>query len=148
MTHLCGIRNKRKLGDHSPFRIPHSAFRGFSLIEVVLAIGILAIGLFGAIRVFPVGLKASQRSEWLSRATLMAEQVLEPLKLKSWDELEQGQTTSMQDPFNVVVSIDQPQVEGLLDPARLKRVGVTISWMQEGRLRSITMVSYVQQQSS
>ena len=114
------------------------------MVEVVIAIAILAGGLIGAVRVFPVGLRASQRSEWMSRATLEGERTLEPLKLNTWEELVMGQTTTVTDgPFQMATTVDQPAVAGLLDPARLKRLSVTVSWTQEGRARSLTMVSYV-----
>ncbi len=115
----------------------------FSLVEVIIAVAILFIGLFGVIRVFPVGLRASQRSELVSRATLLAQRTLEPLKLKTWSELAEGETTDAADPFTITPSVDQPLVEGLADPSRLKRVVVTVGWTQEGRARSLTMVTYV-----
>ena len=54
---------------------------GFSLIELVIAMGILSVGLVGAMRVFPIGLRASQRSELSSRAAIAAQRTLESVKL-------------------------------------------------------------------
>ena len=121
---------------------------GFSLIEMIIALAILSVGLVGAIRVFPVGLRASQRSEWLSRATLLAERALEPLKLKGWAELGDGETTTSEGPFTIVVAIGQPVVEGLTDPTRLKRLSARVQWTQETRTRSLMVVSYVRRPSS
>jgi len=115
----------------------------FSLVEVVISIAILSVGLIGAIRVFPVGLRASQRAELLSRATLAAERTVESLKLRSWDELPLGESTSREEPFDLAVSIDQPTPEGVADSSRLKRISVTVSWTQEGRPRSLSVVTYV-----
>lgn len=120
----------------------------FSLIEVVLALAILSIGIVGAIRVFPVGLRASQRAEFSSQATLAAERTLESLKLKPWEELVVGESTSQEEPFDILVSVDQPVLEGLVDPTRVRRLAVTVNWTQEGRSRSLTLATYVSQPSS
>ena len=117
--------------------------RGFSLIEVVIAIGILSVGLVGAIRVFPVGLRASQRAAQISRGTLIVQRTLEELKLKSWDQLAPGTTASRQDPFDVTVAIDQPVVAGLVDATRLKRISVRVTWQQDGRPRSLSAATLI-----
>ena len=114
----------------------------FSLIELIVSIAILSVGLIGAIRVFPMGLKASQRAAMLSRGTLVAQRTLEGLKLKTWDELAPGEDTSLEDPFEVKVEIDEPTVDGIDDATRLKRLAVTVSWLQDGRPRSLTTVTY------
>ena len=121
---------------------------GFSLIEVIISIAILSVGLIGAIRVFPVGLRASQRSALISKGTLVVQRTIEGLKLKPWDELDQSASVEHDDPFDVRVSVDQPEVEGLVDPTRLKRVQVTVSWEQEGRTRALTAVTYLSRSGS
>lgn len=118
------------------------------MIELVLSLAILSIGIVGAIRVFPVGLRASQRAEFSSQATLAAERTLESLKLKPWEELAIGESASQEDLFEIVVSVDQPVLEGLVDPTRVKRLAVTVNWTQEGRSRSLTLATYVHQPSS
>jgi len=117
------------------------------LIELVLSLAILSIGIVGAIRVFPVGLRASQRAELSSLATLAAERTLESLKLKPWEELAVGESASQEEPFDILVSVDQPVLEGLVDPTRVKRLAVTVNWTQEGRPRSLTLATYVHQPS-
>ena len=112
-------------------------------MEVVVAIAILSIGLVWAIRVFPVGLRASQRAERVSRATLIAERTIELLKLSAWDDLTVGKTIDRDDPFDMAVTIDQPEVDGVTDPTRIKRISVTVNWVQDGRVRSVTAVTLV-----
>lgn len=122
--------------------------RGFSLIEVVLALAILSIGIVGAIRVFPVGLRASHRAGLSSLATLAGERTMESLKLKPWEELVIGESASREDPFDIVVSVDQPVLPGLVDPTRVKRLAVTVNWTQEGRSRSLTLATYLHRQEA
>ena len=121
---------------------------GFTLVELIIAVGILAVGLVGAIRVFPVGLRASQRSAQISRATLVAQRTIENLKLKAWDELVPGETDEPSDAFTVHVTIDAPEIQGLTDATRLKRLAVAVEWSQEGRTRSLAAVTYVHRPAS
>ena len=109
---------------------------------------ILSIGLVGAIRIFPVGLRASQRAELISRATIATERTIESWKLKSWDELADGESTTREGAFDITVSVDYPDIEGLVDPSRLKRLLVMVGWTQDGRARSLTCVTYVYHQTS
>jgi hypothetical protein len=109
---------------------------------------ILSIGLFAGIRVFPVGLGASKRAELRSRATFAAQRTIESLKLTPWEDLAEGETTAETDGFGVTTRIRQPDLEGLVDPTRLKVVDVTVQWTQDGRSRGLTFITYLRQPSS
>ena len=122
--------------------------RAFSLIELIISIAILSIGLIGAMRVFPVGLRASARSEKSSRATITAQRVIESLKLQRWDELAEGETTAEEDGFDVMTRISQPKLEGLVDATRVKAVEVTVQWTQDGRPRQLSFLTYVRRPPS
>jgi prepilin-type N-terminal cleavage/methylation domain-containing protein len=128
-----------------PFLIRKKAadYHAFSLIELVISIGILSIGLLGAIRVFPVGLRASHRAELVSRAVLVAEQTIESFKLKGWDELQDGSFSAKNESFVVLAELDNPKDTSLLDPSRLKRITVTVSWLEDARLRSLVVSTYI-----
>ena len=142
MIRQFGIRNS-EFGIsvfHSAFRIPHSAF---SLVELIISMAILSVGMVGAMRVFPIGLRASQRAEWHSRAALVAQRVIESLKLEPWDALAEGETTSEEEGFSVTTRISQPAPEDLVDPGRLKAVEVTVQFTQDGRERRLVFITYV-----
>ncbi|MBI3331269.1 MAG: type II secretion system protein, partial [Candidatus Omnitrophica bacterium] len=62
----------------------------FSLVELLISMAILSVGLVGAMRVFPMGLRASVRAELHSRAALAAQRTIESLKLEPWEALEDG----------------------------------------------------------
>jgi len=123
---------------HSPLVIRHSAF---SLVELIISLGILSVGLVGAMRVFPIGLQASARSEMSSRATMAAQRILESLKLRSCEDLT-PETTTVEE-FTVTTRLGQPDLAHLVDPARLKTLEAMVAWTQEGRPRSLTFVTYV-----
>ena len=109
---------------------------------------ILSVGLVGAMRVFPMGLRASQRAEINSRATITGQRVIESLKLKSWDELAEGTTTAQDDDFEVTTTISQPNVEHLEDLSRLKAIEVTVRSAQSDRAHEIFFVTYLRRNTS
>ena len=121
---------------------------GFSLIELIIALGILSVGLVGAIRVFPLGLRASQRTEMSSRATILAQRTLEELKLTPWATLQDGETVRKEETFDVVTRITTGPLEDLVDPTRLKQVMVTVHWDQDHRSRALTFVTYLRRDIS
>lgn len=128
---------------------PHGAVGAFSLVELVIAMAVLAIGLVGAMRVFPVGLRASQRSEMISRAALAAQHAIESLRLQPWESLEPGHNiVETQDAFTLTTRITQPSVEHLADATRLKALDVTVEWSQDGRPRSVSFVTLVRRNTS
>lgn len=119
--------------------------RGFSLVEVVVSLAILSVGLLAAMRVFPMGLRASQRSERSSRAVMAAQRTIESLKLKPWSELVDGATSVTDGPYTITVRVAAPAVEELSDPSRLKAVDVVVAWEEDGRPRRATFVTHLVQ---
>jgi type II secretory pathway pseudopilin PulG len=56
--------------------------KAFSLVEVVIAIGIFSFVIVGIIGVFPMGLKARSESSLEARGALMARQIFESIQTK------------------------------------------------------------------
>ncbi len=54
--------------------------QGFTLLEVIIAASILALGLLSIVKVFPYGIETSRRAEDLTQATLLAQSMFESLK--------------------------------------------------------------------
>ena len=122
---------------------------GFSLIELVISLSILAIGLVGAMRVFPVGLRASQRAEMNSRAAFTAQRVIESLKLTPWGDLKEEETTTEEDGFDVTTRIEPLALDPLVDATRLRAVHITVRPKQATvRARALTFMTYVRRESS
>ncbi|MBI3330869.1 MAG: prepilin-type N-terminal cleavage/methylation domain-containing protein, partial [Candidatus Omnitrophica bacterium] len=132
-------------------RDPRSLARGhaaFSLVELLISMAILSVGLVGAMRVFPMGLRASLRAEQQSRAALAAQRTIESLKLEPWEALEDGETTAEEDGFDVTTRISQPDPEALVDASRLKALEVRVRFVQDGRPRELTFLTYVRRETS
>jgi len=68
-------------------RIPHSPFLkdtpGFSLIEVVIAIAIIAVALVGLLGLFPVAIDAATNSQRETQSALIARQIYTDLDARS-----------------------------------------------------------------
>src|SRR5438477_669450 len=68
------------LRPHSTFHIRHSTFRlGLSLTEVLIAMGILTIGLLSVASIFPVGSFYMQKAEISDRGSAIAQSVMNDL---------------------------------------------------------------------
>jgi len=56
---------------------------GFSLVEIVLALSVIAFALVGIMGLFPVAMKSAQESQRETRATLIARQIFSDLRVLS-----------------------------------------------------------------
>lgn len=52
----------------------------FSLIEIILALGVIAFAIVGIMGLFPVAMKSAQESQRETRATLIAQQIFSDLR--------------------------------------------------------------------
>jgi len=68
------------------------AERGFTLIEITIALLVLAIGLVGILSLFPVGFDAAGRSMHTTTATMLAQRLIEDCKVQGYDEVNKDQT--------------------------------------------------------
>jgi len=113
-------------GETARHRIPE---RGFGLIELAIALVVLAIGVLGLAAVIPAGTRSTAKSGEVTRASEMASQVAERLLATPYShaELDPGTHNSTTWPMsgNYYVSwfveADQPI-------AACKRVTVRVRW--------------------
>jgi Tfp pilus assembly protein PilV len=111
------------------------------LVELVIAMAILAVGLIGTMRVFPVGLRASQRAEKSSRATMVGQRTLELLKVTPCEAIAEG--TQEVEGFTVTTRLSSPSQTKLVDSARLTSAEISVGWTLQSRPRSLTFVTYL-----
>jgi prepilin-type N-terminal cleavage/methylation domain-containing protein len=65
--------------------------KGFTLIEILLSLGILALGLSGILTLFPVGLDAGQKAIQDTTSTLIAESLMDVLRASILQKHPDGQ---------------------------------------------------------
>lgn len=129
--------------------MPHrrAGLRGFSLIELVVALGLLAVGLIGVVRLFPVGLRASHRSEVVSKATFLAQQQLEELKLLGYDAIAAEEPafamSGASGKYQWSTEIAPVEAAGLPSPNELRAATVTVQWPESNQTRSVSLTTYI-----
>lgn len=122
---------------------------GFSLVEVLIALIVMAIGIFSVARMFPVGARNQVQDRLTVGANDYVQEKIEYLRGLSWSsaDLTEGRHPSgtatescgsgRWQRFYVVTTMASP-----LD--NLKKVDVTVTWSGAGvQGRSVTMTTYV-----
>jgi prepilin-type N-terminal cleavage/methylation domain-containing protein len=121
--------------------------KGFSLLELIIAIGVLAVGLVGILQIFPIGLRASQRAGMLTKAAFLAQNKIEEVKMSGFEAVTalppKIQLSGSDGDFEWVISIDKVNLEGLTDNNDVRKITVTISWIERSRTRSKDFITYV-----
>jgi Tfp pilus assembly protein PilV len=120
-----------------------------SLVELMIALVVLAVGLLAVGRMFPTGARSQEQDRLITSANYFAQEKLETLTGRTWSDplltdgrhpagtavetLEQGQWTR----FYQVTTMT-----GKLD--NLKKVDVTVNYKGAGRAsRAVTATTYV-----
>lgn len=122
--------------------------KGFTLIEIIMAMAILAIGVIGVVRLLPVGLGASKSSELMSKAAFLAQEKMEEFKLAGFAAL-----TAEPEPaialegedgdYTWVAEVSEVSLEGLASSQDIRQVSLTVSWQEKGKTRSHVFLTYI-----
>ena len=111
---------------------------GFTLIEITIALLVMAIGLVGLLALFPLGFDASKKATDITEVTILAQQKMEEIKLGcrtagSWDAGEYNGTFGTTGYGWEVVITDEPP--------ELCKIVLTVSWTRRGRSYAETFVT-------
>ncbi len=121
--------------------------RGFSLLELIIAIGVLAIGLVGILRIFPVGLRVSYRSGMVTKAAFLAKNKIEEVKMAGFEAVTQlppkMPLSGTEEQFEWEIFIDEVALDGLSSSDDVRKIIVTVSWIERNRTRSKDFITYV-----
>lgn len=92
----------------------HTKQRGFSLVEVALALMVVAVGIMGSFSLFPAGLEAGRKSSFETRASIFADDVFAYFR-----------TMSTVTNWNLLVNLEAPAPgDGIWDtPVNLQVAG-------------------------
>ncbi len=136
-----------------PTLFHHSSFpsrrfdKGFTLIEVVIALAILGVGLMVIIELFSGGLRLGRVSEEYTKAVNYARTKIEEIKLKppTGEGMEEGE---FNDFFRWQVEVRKVDILPLeknpdfKPPVDLFRVKVSVLWKSGSKERSISLESF------
>ena len=121
--------------------------KGFSLLELIIAIAVLAVGLVGVLQIFPIGLRASQRAGMMTKAAFLAQNKIEDIKLAGFDaitELPPKIPLSGKDgDFEWNIKIDDVNLEGVENTSEMRKVTVILTWPERNTTRSKEFITYV-----
>jgi len=101
---------------------------GFTLIEVLIAAAILAVGLLALVSVFPVGYVDVTVSGGQSKATAYAQQMLEQLKNQPFNPGTPAFNGNDAPEAAYTRTWSITEVPGPAAPNRLARITVTVQW--------------------
>ena len=116
-----------------------NASRGFTLLEVLVALVLLSISLVAIFELFSANLRGIAKSDDYSHAVIMAEskmrQILDddPLTEKTWTE-------STEDGYRidaVVSSTANDRTENL--QIKLLEINLTVSWIKDSKERTLNL---------
>lgn len=127
---------------------------GFSLIEVLVAIGILAVGLVAIISIFPFSIKANKGAELASVASSYARSQLEQVLATNYDDVGSGTIEARarvsSNPSDVAYVLERQTVVSFVDSSLnasgsdlgLKKIVVTVFWPnRQGSYNSLVLTS-------
>nr|MBU1328647.1 type II secretion system GspH family protein [Candidatus Omnitrophota bacterium] len=121
--------------------------RGFSLLELIIAIAVLAVGLVGVLQIFPIGLRASQRAGMMTKASFLAQNKIEDVKLAGFDaiiELPPKIPLSGKDgDLEWAIKINNISLEGVESSDDMRKIIVTVTWPERNTTRSKDFITYV-----
>jgi type IV pilus assembly protein PilV len=120
--------------------------RGATLIEVMVALVLLAVGILGVMQLFPAGSRAQLQDRMTSSASYFAQEKLEQLGRLQWNDPDLtvgthpatpetvGDTGAWQRSWRVEAMTGQL--------ANLKKVTVTVGW-RFGGAKSVSAITYI-----
>ena len=113
--------------------------KGFTLVEIMIAISILAIALLGLASVTVVIIKSNTFSKTMTTATTLANDKMEQLKKTSYAGLASG-TDTLESIYTRTWTVTQNS------PATgMNTVVVTVQWNWQGVARNVTINSIIAQ---
>ena len=113
--------------------------KGFTLIEIVISLGILLIGILAILALFPVGFDSASRSADLTKATIFAQFKMEDLKRIGYPVTAVGTPAAFSDPrFSYTVQVS---TAGL--PANCQQVTLGVLWNYKGKPRNEDFVTII-----
>ena len=113
--------------------------RGFSLIELMVAITVIGVGVLALAGLFPLAMQRVRVGDLESRGTFHAQAKIEELKAVPWDNL---RTTASADTLDGVFARSW-QVHENTPVAGMKQIDVSVAWGDNRGPRSVSLSSFL-----
>lgn len=110
--------------------------KGFTLIEVLIALLILGIGMSFLYAIFPLGIRISRDVQLLGRISFFAQKKIEQLKTLNETPLN---TSGQENDFNWTVKVGDYTTE---ENIALKKIELGAQWLQGDTTRKKSFVTY------
>jgi len=106
--------------------------KGFSLIELMVAVAILALAIFGIFQAYSTGFMGMADARDITVATNYAREAMEEIKNKTFEiiEISEGTRTPIDDEkgkFSILATV-QNEIIDTAEKTDLQRVITTVSW--------------------
>ena len=120
--------------------------KGFSLLEILIALAILIVGVAAIVNVFPVGLHASKRAADFTSAGILAQEKMAEAMYLGYDNLDdiEGINTgtkksfpSPDDQYGYRIYYDSTAI------ANLTKITLGIYWNDRGNETNETFITYI-----
>ena len=130
-------------------RAPESSQRGSSLVEIMMALVLLAIGLLAVNQLFPAGSRAQTRDRLTASANGYAQQKIEQVISVSWADT--GLSIGRHPPGTITEALGDHgtlrrfyNVDSLPIPLdNLRKVSVEVYWLSLGDTMHVRATTYV-----
>ena len=128
------------MSEESAIRNPQSAIeRGFTLLEVVVAVALIGIVLVVALEILAAGLRSAKAAGDYTEAVLMARLKLDELALQEPQPMSADGTFGEAYRWTAEVAPEGREVEGV--PVRLVRMRVKVSWVGKSGEKGVELVT-------
>jgi prepilin-type N-terminal cleavage/methylation domain-containing protein len=129
--------------------------KGFTLIELMVAVFILTVGIGGVLQIFPLGIQIGKSAQMTTSAAELGQGEMEEIISKSYDEIPVGTTakTPFSSPFTsyqkqIKVSYVNPNngLQETISDLEVKKIEITIFWessleVAEKSLKIISLIA-------
>jgi len=127
--------------------------QGFTLVEVLITIFILAVAVVGTLAMFPVGLQVEKSAKMTNIASHLAQAKMEEIVSKSYEEISPGVSIepygfdsdflSYQRETKIDYVDPNQDLESSTDDLGIKKIEITVSWKSpfEKEVKIFTLIS-------
>lgn len=110
--------------------------KGFTIIELIIAIFILALGITAVFAIFPLGIQIVRFSKMTTTATYLGEAKIEEIISEPYNEIYSESKQALDSPFNAYsretrvsyVDPTSPELPEVETDLGIKKIEVTVFW--------------------